>query len=84
VTDFRKELVSPDGTKYVSTSPREANDLVFGSGYREVNESADVNEVDESDEFDDVDTEDVPQESTTEYAHGGMLSPAFDTGESRP
>lgn len=40
VNEYRKELVSPNGDKYVSTSPRETNDLVYSSGYREVDESA--------------------------------------------
>lgn len=33
MTDFRKELVAPDGRPYVATSAREYNDLVFGGGY---------------------------------------------------
>jgi len=36
VTEYSKDLVSPTGKKYTATSPREANDLIFGSGYREV------------------------------------------------
>lgn len=35
MTEYRKELISPDGKTYVSTSPRETNDLIYGSGYRE-------------------------------------------------
>jgi hypothetical protein len=34
-SEFSKELVSPNGRKYVATSQREANDLIYGAGYRE-------------------------------------------------
>lgn len=37
---YRKELVSPSGETYVSTSPRETNDLIYNSGYREADASA--------------------------------------------
>jgi hypothetical protein len=40
VSEYRKELVSPSGEKYVSTSAVETNDLIYGSGYREVDEAA--------------------------------------------
>lgn len=32
---YSKELVSPDGRTVVASSPREANDLMYGGGYRE-------------------------------------------------
>lgn len=35
---YRKELLSPGGEPYVATSPVEANNLIYGSGYREAAE----------------------------------------------
>lgn len=40
MTEYRKELVSPSGDTYVSSSPRETNDLIYNSGYREADSSA--------------------------------------------
>lgn len=40
MNEYRKELVSPGGETYVSTSPVETNDLIYGSGYREADEAA--------------------------------------------
>lgn len=39
MSEYSKELVSPDGEKYVAKSAREANDLIYGSGYTEVAEA---------------------------------------------
>lgn len=36
---YRKELLTPDGERYVATSPVEANNLIYGSGYREAESS---------------------------------------------
>lgn len=39
MNNFRKELLAPNGDTYVATSPVEANNLIYGSGYREVTQS---------------------------------------------
>jgi hypothetical protein len=39
MSQYRKELLSPSGDRYVSTSARETNDLIYGSGYRDADES---------------------------------------------
>lgn len=62
---YRKELLSPDGEKYVSTSAIETNDLIYGSGYREVDESA-------NDTAPTTVREDKPSAS---YSYGGEVSP---------
>lgn len=33
--EFSKVLIAPDGSEFVARSPIEANDLMFGSGYKE-------------------------------------------------
>lgn len=33
--EYSKILVSPDGKEFEARSPREAIDLIFGSGYKE-------------------------------------------------
>lgn len=33
--EYRKVLIAPDGREVTARSPREANDLMYGSGYRE-------------------------------------------------
>lgn len=65
MSKYRKELVSPDGDRYVSMSPIETNDLIYGSGYREVRASAE-----------DSDTQEESGETDVNpYAYGGELSP---------
>ena len=66
MNDYRKVLVSPDGDEYVSTSARETNDLIYGSGYREAEENADNTAA--SDKSDEVPPADP-------YAYGGEVSP---------
>ena len=58
-------LVSPDGEEYVSTSARETNDLIYGSGYREAEEPAGSTE------------NDKPEAASpaSSYAYGGEVSP---------
>lgn len=66
MSKYRKELVSPTGERYVSTSPVETNDLVYGSGYREVDESA----------SDATETTTASNEaSAPPFALGGKVSP---------
>lgn len=36
---YRKELVSPQGDTFISTSPVETNNLMYGHGYREKEEA---------------------------------------------
>jgi hypothetical protein len=67
VSEYRKELLSPGGDKYVSTSARETNDLIYGSGYREVDEStSDTSEASANGD------EESP---ASPYAYGGEVSP---------
>lgn len=42
MSEYSKELISPDGETYVAKSAREANDLIYGSGYTEVDGSAET------------------------------------------
>ncbi len=69
MTEYRKELVSPDGDKYVSTSPTETNDLVYGSGYREADTSTAGDAAGDGSPGKSADAEVSP------YAYGGELTP---------
>ena len=40
MTEYSKKLISPDGREVVAHTPREANDLMYGSGYREADTKA--------------------------------------------
>ncbi len=63
---FAKVLISPTGEKFVARSAVEANNLVFGSGYREVDESATDTDAG-GDSGGDV-------EDGTSYAYGGEVT----------
>lgn len=67
MNQYRKELVSPTGERYVSTSPRETNDLIYVSGYREVDESTSAAPK--------LATTPEKTASTSLFAHGGEVSP---------
>ena len=61
---YAKELLTPSGDVYVSTSPRETNDLIYGSGYREVGQSNPApGEPDTADPY-----------AGDEYAYGGEVT----------
>lgn len=66
---YRKELLSPTGETYVSTSAVETNDLIYGSGYREADEPATG--------ADEATTEREQEKGTpaNPFAYGGEVSP---------
>lgn len=41
MTEYREELISPEGRSVTSTSPVETNNLIYGSGYRKAEDVKD-------------------------------------------
>lgn len=72
MTEYRKELVSPAGEKYVAKSAVEANNLMYGSGYREVVDDDKVGPT-PADETPATDVTDAP--ATPDTAAGGEVQP---------
>lgn len=75
VSTYRKELLTPAGDVYVATSRREANDLIYGRGYREAPESGDAN-AESGDDAKKTSTPPAPDKpASTSLYNGGQVSP---------
>lgn len=72
VNKYAKELLTPSGEKYIATSPIEANDLIYGSGYREVSEQSEQSGPEAKKTA--PAASDKPA-TPTQYASGGQVSP---------